>query len=204
MNKEEIINKLANKSVLTIEEARLLLDTICNLIKEEFKIKDNSCRQCISSYDEIMKLCLKNNIEFSGLNNEYIGLDAIPHYYNFIGLETTAGGIWFLIDPTYIQFDCDEYIVDIDFENKKYVSPGTYFPKEYKEELLKYGYITYTKEHFYSYINSFVISINKRDKTNIKVEDVIKKASKNTEFMFFSSIETIQDFDQKTETNPVL
>lgn len=205
MNKEEIINKLANKSVLTIEEARLLLDTICQLVIDDLKITRDFSRKCIQSHDEIVRICLMSGINFSGLYNEAIGLDEIPHYYNFIGLNTNLGGIWFLVDPTYIQFDCDRYFVD--HTEKTFISPGRYFPKEFKDELLNYGYITYTKEHFYSYINSFVLSINGSDnlyKKKIKVEDVIKKAIDHSRLKTFSTIETIQDFDQKAETNPVL
>lgn len=201
---EELIEQLAQKPVLTIEEAKLLLDTICSAVKDKLKITKEDCKKCVETYNEILRLCLKNKINFSGLYNEAVGLDDIPHYYNFIGLNTELGGIWFLVDPTYIQFSCDKYLVE--HTGKTFVSPSQYFPKEFRTELEKYSYITYTKEHFYSYINSFVMSINNFNKNakNIEIEDVIKKAHGNLNFMFFSNIETIQDSEQKTDSNGIL
>lgn len=189
MERMEIIKQLSKKTRLTIEETRLLLDSICSEVKEKFNITKEDPKKCIASHNEILKICLMNEINFSDLYTEGIGLDDIPHYLNFIGLNTELGDIWFLVDPTYIQFDCDKYLVD----EEEFFSPGKNFPVEYKKELIRYGYITYTKEHFYSYIDAFVKSINEHKKTDIKVEDIIIKVNNRAKELFFSTIDTIQD-----------
>ena len=61
-----------HKPILTIDEVRLLLDTICQVIKHKLKITRDSCKNVIASHDEIIRLCFINEINFSDLYNEAV------------------------------------------------------------------------------------------------------------------------------------
>jgi len=154
----EEIKQLANKSILTIDEIKIILDYIVNNIKLRLKINDASTRMCKQSSMAIWDLCDRLNIPFLQFNTNSIGMSELEHHFGITGFQTEYGQVCFLLDLTYIQFTEEKYGVLL--KNKKstklVLSPGNFISEENKNKLLDKGYLILTEQNFDDYISSFI------------------------------------------------
>ena len=105
----ETIKELANKSVLTIDEIKIILDYIVNNIKSRLDINDASTKLCKESSMTVWNLCDRLNIPYIPFNASSIGMSELEHHFGITGFQTEYGQVCFLLDLTYIQFTQDTY-----------------------------------------------------------------------------------------------
>lgn len=152
----EDIKKLTQKEYLTQEEVRDVLNYLITTTRRKLNITEDDCIKCEESSMFLDRLCEIADIPYIRFANSELGMKELAHHYGILGLNTEIGQVCFLLDATYMQFNKETYPV----ENKQVISPGEFIDENIKEQLIKDGFITLTKENAYHYINSFVESYN--------------------------------------------
>lgn len=162
----EDIKKLKEKEYLTEEEVKIILNYLITTTRRKLDITEDDCIKCEESSMFLDRLCISTNIPYIRFSNSELGMKDLAHHYGIIGLNTEIGQVCFLLDATYMQFNKETYPV----ENKQVISPGEFIDENIKEQLIKDGFITLTKENAYQYINSFAesySSLYKIDKDSV-------------------------------------
>lgn len=156
----ETIKGLTSKSILTIDEIKIILDYIVNNIKSRLDINDTFTRLCKESSMAVWDLCNRLNIPYIPFNTGSLGMSELEHHFGITGFQTEYGQICILLDLTYIQFTQNKYPVNLkNQKNSKLVSsPGIFILEENKKQLLESRYLTLTEENFDDYISSFIES----------------------------------------------
>ena len=152
--KEQQINFMNKKGILTLEEVRVILDYIVDkgsLLMDPTKSSKQNAMLVAS-------LCDKFQIPYMPFYMNQFGMDELDHYFGITGFETEKGPICFLIDLSYIKFAEKFYNLNSeDDKNSKLVhSPGLFISDEMKTQLLDSKYITLTDKNFEEYISGFI------------------------------------------------
>ena len=156
----ETIKQLTNKSILTIDEIKMILDYIVNVIKSKLDINDTYTRLCKESSMAVWSLCERLNIPYIAINTGGIGMSELEHHFGITGFQTEYGQICFLLDLTYIQFTQNTYPINLKKQKRTKLvsSPGNFISEENKKQLLESRYLTLTEQNFDDYISSFIES----------------------------------------------
>lgn len=157
---EEIIRRLMNKGILTLDEVKSILDYIANDIRSTMDVNDPYTRLCKESSMAIWNICDKFNIPYIPFSMSDIGMGDLEHHFGITGFQTEYGQLCFLLDLTYIQFTSKTYSINVKNEKstKLVTSPGMFVSEENKGQLVESGYLILTEENFDDYISGFIES----------------------------------------------
>lgn len=205
----EILEKLKKEQVLSNQEVKCVLDYIVEKSqknsginenrqqlyfkkKEDIEISDYTvCEECC---DEISKLCESFKIKHIKAHTERLLIPDLKHYFEIIKFNSEENLI-FIVDLTYIQFLKDKYPVYMDGKTVDVVSPGKFFSRKNKNELMWNGYITCTEQNFKDYISSFI----KSNKTVRKIEENLILDFATSQVSFIFGFTNVRDFEQLLE-----
>lgn len=172
MLSNEIIEKLAQEQTLTVDEIKYVLDYITQEAKKKNGITETNhelyfkrpeqieishytvCEECSKT---LANLCNGLKIKNCIVDTQALGIPDLKHYFEIIKFNS-ADNLIFIVDLTYIQFLKNTYPVYIDGKAINVVSPGNFFSRKNKNNLMWNGHITCTEQNFKDYISAFIKS----------------------------------------------
>ena len=108
-------------------------------------VVEKLCNECDS---ENLKFTIVNRLGYEQINLNHLGIKEPFHRASLIGLNTTNGAKWFIVDPTYGQFYSNTAFYNYMIDNYE----------DFSNKILNQGYIECTPYNFTSYLNGFIFS----------------------------------------------
>lgn len=130
---------------------------------------------CLECQHIIGNLCYNefrnNNLLFEEANLNIFGIENLTHYFSFVGFNTTNGNIWFMVDPTFSQFNTENFVLD----NRTKTNTTILYNQNFGKILDTNGYVLLTDEILRNYIDGFIKSLNITDID--KIEKIYQKVN---------------------------
>jgi len=162
----ELIEKLNQKSVLTIEEINIILDELVKHVSNRLKkVPIGNLKKCNESDMFVGNFCEQTNLIYFPLTTKQLDNDDLFHKSGLVIFRGENKYISYLVDLTFNQF-----------KNVKMNNNLLY-------NLLKDGYLEFTEYNFKNYIDSFNLANNK---SNIDLFSVICEEFKKFNITFNS------------------
>ena len=151
----ELIEKLKQDNLLTIEEINIILNELVKNVRDKLeKVPMGDFKKCNEADFFIGNFCNRVNLIYFPLTTQLLDNDDLFHKFGLVIFKGEKKYITYLVDLTFNQF-----------KNIKMDNNLLY-------ELLNNGYLEFTEYNFKNYINSFTLANNKN---NIDLFSIICK-----------------------------
>lgn len=160
----ELIEKLKQEDLLTIEEINVILNELVKNVRDRLeKVPIGDLKKCNESDFFVGNFCREMNLIYFPLTTQPLDNDDLFHKFGLVIFKGKEKYILYLVDLTFNQF-----------KNVKMDNNLLY-------NLLNNGYLEFTEYNFKNYIDVFTLS---NDKNNIDLYSVVCEDLKNFNIRF--------------------